>query len=132
MSLPAQHYDACDNDDQADGQPQRSQHPQPRPGDNPRQPQPNEQQRKTLKKVRAVDSDVLVLHVVPPNQLVGLFFMQEEKSTGMPAAVERRKDRSGLEESPTVVRMRNAPQRGVLSEMVSRPAVFQAGLLIMA
>ena len=32
--------------------------------------------------------------------------MQEEKSTGMPAAVERRKDRSGLEESPTVVRMR--------------------------
>ena len=48
----------------------------------------------------------------------------------MPAAVERRKDRSGLEESPTVVRMRNAPQRGGLLEMVGWSAVLQAGLLI--
>ena len=56
--------------------------------------------------------------------------MQEEKSTGRPAAVERRKDRSGLGESPTVVRMRNAPQRGGLLEMVRRSAVLQAGLLI--
>ena len=45
--------------------------------------------------------------------------MQEEKSTGMPAAVERRKDRSGLEESPTMVRMRNAPQRGGLCTAVA-------------
>ena len=51
--------------------------------------------------------------------------MQEEKSTGMPAAVERRKDRSGLEESPTVVRMRNAPQRGGL---LTRSAPSQQGL----
>ena len=66
LSLPAQHHNACDDDDQADRQPQRSQHPQPRPGDNPRQPQPNEHQRKPLKEVRIVDGDVLVLHVLPP------------------------------------------------------------------
>ena len=46
--------------------------------------------------------------------------MQEEKSTGRPAAVERRKDRSGLGESPTVVRMRNAPQRGGLLEIAKK------------
>ena len=56
--------------------------------------------------------------------------MQEEKSTGMPAAVERRKDRSGLEESPTVVRMRNAPQRGGLLEVVRWSTVLQTGFLI--
>ena len=56
--------------------------------------------------------------------------MQEEKSTGMPAAVERRKDRSGLGESPTVVRMRNAPQRGGLLEVVRWSTVLQTGFLI--
>ena len=33
--------------------------------------------------------------------------------------------------SPTVVRMRNAPQRGGLLEMVGWSAVFQAGLFVM-
>lgn len=94
LSLPAQHHHACDDDDQADRQPQRSKHPYPWPCDNPSQAQANEEQGQPLKEVGAMDCDVLVFHSVPPNQLVGLFFMQEEKPTGMPAAVERRKDHS--------------------------------------
>jgi len=42
---------------------------------------------------------------------------------------EKDPQRAGMK-SPTVVRMRNAPQRGGLLEMVRRSAVLQAGLLI--
>ena len=64
--MPTQHHDAGDEQRQADGQPQRCQHPEPWHGGDARQAQADEQQCKALKEVWTVDGDVLVFHDLPP------------------------------------------------------------------
>ena len=80
LSLPAQHHNACDDDDEANRQPQRCQHPHPLPCDKPHQTQADEQQRKALKEVRAVDGDVLVFHDLPPLDWLFMFLPSGMKS----------------------------------------------------